>query len=49
LRRGKLKNDTEWYLLKELTTAADQTHFTPAETDTIDRMLITYETGATPN
>ncbi len=49
LRRGKLKNDTEWYLLKELTTAADQTLFTPAETDTIDRMLATYETGARPD
>lgn len=49
LQRGKLKNDTEWYLLKELTTAADQTLFTPAETDTIDRMLATYETGARPD
>jgi len=45
LRRGRIRNDTEWHLLESILTDVDQTVFSPVEVLRLEAMRREFEDG----
>lgn len=47
VKHGKIRNDGEYHILKEILSVVDQTLFDSATTERVEDMLAIYETNAT--
>lgn len=47
LRRGVIRNKTEWFLIKAIMDDVEQTSFTPSEQDQLSQMRVAFEQKGT--